>query len=257
MTQQQTLGQRIKVFRQRAKKSQFEFEMDLGMSSGSISRIESGEVNPTKETLEKVSKELGLNQWEFNYLIGKTATPVTKEEVVNAQDSVCDYFKQKGVYAYIVDERSRVWDASVDFLKLFSIDEKMKSSLIGESVVRIMLDDSLGFKKYLNETTRRKLIFNVLTRTFREMSFMDNDEYYQYTLSYILGDSEAKEIWREILSSKPKDLYTLESKNIDFVIKGLKVDMKFSVEPLLNNERFRVVDYIPNSKIIRLMAKLI
>jgi len=55
-----TVGQKIKNFRKRAGKSQFELELDIEASPGSISRIESGEVNPTKETLTKIAEVLKL-----------------------------------------------------------------------------------------------------------------------------------------------------------------------------------------------------
>ncbi len=64
------IGQKIKNFRKRAGKSQFELELDIDASPGSISRIESGEVNPTKETLVKVGEALKLQDYETALLVG-------------------------------------------------------------------------------------------------------------------------------------------------------------------------------------------
>lgn len=55
-----TVGEKIRNFRKRAGISQLELEMRIGTSPGSISRIESGEVNPTKETLLKIIDALDL-----------------------------------------------------------------------------------------------------------------------------------------------------------------------------------------------------
>ncbi len=63
-----TVGQKIKNFRKRAGKSQFELELDIDASPGSISRIESGEVNPTKETLRKIIEALDLKGLEAGAL---------------------------------------------------------------------------------------------------------------------------------------------------------------------------------------------
>ncbi len=63
-----SLGQKIKNFRKRAGKSQFDLELDIEASPGSISRIESGEVNPTKETLMKIVECLNLNELEQSSL---------------------------------------------------------------------------------------------------------------------------------------------------------------------------------------------
>lgn len=59
------LGNRIKQFRNRACISQLELEMRIETSPGSISRIENGQVNPTKETLLKIVEALDLNPFEY------------------------------------------------------------------------------------------------------------------------------------------------------------------------------------------------
>ena len=56
-----SLGQKIKLYRQRAKLSQFELEIEIGASAGSISRLENNLVNPTKETLLHLSQVLDLS----------------------------------------------------------------------------------------------------------------------------------------------------------------------------------------------------
>lgn len=61
-TQQKTydLGNKIRNFRLRAGLSQFKLEELINASPGSISRIENGEVNPTKETLVKIIEVLNI-----------------------------------------------------------------------------------------------------------------------------------------------------------------------------------------------------
>ena len=75
MNSQDKIGEKLKYFRKRAKLSQFELEIMLETSMGSISRIESGEVNPNKETIIKISDILKLNMVEvaslFNLDINK------------------------------------------------------------------------------------------------------------------------------------------------------------------------------------------
>jgi len=51
-----TIGKKVKKFRNKAGLSQIELESMLDASSGSLSRIESGEVNPTKEMLNKLNR---------------------------------------------------------------------------------------------------------------------------------------------------------------------------------------------------------
>jgi transcriptional regulator with XRE-family HTH domain len=57
----QTLGDKIKFYRKRAGLSQLELETRIEASPGSLSRIENGQINPTKETLIKIIDVLRLD----------------------------------------------------------------------------------------------------------------------------------------------------------------------------------------------------
>jgi len=46
-----SIGDKVKNFRKQAGMSQFNLELEIGASTGSISRIENNQINPTKETL--------------------------------------------------------------------------------------------------------------------------------------------------------------------------------------------------------------
>lgn len=65
-----SIGQKIKFYRERSKKSQMELEVEIDASTGSISRMEHGSVNPTKETLVKIVDCLNLNKYEAMNLFG-------------------------------------------------------------------------------------------------------------------------------------------------------------------------------------------
>lgn len=65
-----TLGQKIRHFRKRAGYSQMQLELDIEASHGSISRIESDKVNPTKETIVDIAKTLELETIEIASLFG-------------------------------------------------------------------------------------------------------------------------------------------------------------------------------------------
>lgn len=76
------IGQKIRNFRKRAGLSQMELENMIDMSPGGISRIENGEVNPTKETIQKISNALNLNVVEIASL--QNLEILSPEEVMNA-----------------------------------------------------------------------------------------------------------------------------------------------------------------------------
>jgi len=65
-----TLGQKIREFRKRAGMSQLSLELAIEASPGSLSRIENGKVNPTKETIIDIARVLKLETREIASLFG-------------------------------------------------------------------------------------------------------------------------------------------------------------------------------------------
>lgn len=65
-----TLGQKIKQFRKHAGLSQLALELEIEASPGHLSRIENGQINPTKEIIVDIAKALNLNTKEIASLFG-------------------------------------------------------------------------------------------------------------------------------------------------------------------------------------------
>jgi len=63
-------GFRIKQFRKRAGLSQMELELRINAAFGSVSRMENGITNPTKETLFAIANALELTSIETASLFG-------------------------------------------------------------------------------------------------------------------------------------------------------------------------------------------
>ncbi|MEP7103797.1 MAG: helix-turn-helix transcriptional regulator [Candidatus Dojkabacteria bacterium] len=68
--QSQKIGKKVRYFRLRALISQLKLERLIEASDGSLSRLESGKVNPTKETLFAIAEALDLSKVEIAYLFG-------------------------------------------------------------------------------------------------------------------------------------------------------------------------------------------
>jgi len=73
------IGNKLREYRIRANVSQLQLELSIGASTGSISRIENGLVNPYKETLLKIAEVLNLNFLEKAELLG---IQITTEDLV-------------------------------------------------------------------------------------------------------------------------------------------------------------------------------
>jgi transcriptional regulator with XRE-family HTH domain len=64
------IGETIKLFRKQKAMSQLDLEMKVDLSQGSLSRIETGEVNPTKETLLKIISALNIRVHDAAEILG-------------------------------------------------------------------------------------------------------------------------------------------------------------------------------------------
>jgi transcriptional regulator with XRE-family HTH domain len=65
-----SLGEKIRYYRKRMHMSQLILECSCNLCMGSVSRLESNQINPTKETLVKIVRVLKLNNEEILDLFG-------------------------------------------------------------------------------------------------------------------------------------------------------------------------------------------
>ncbi len=63
-----TIGEKIRLFRKKANITQLDLELKIDAASGSISHIEKGDTNPSKETLVKIIDALNLSPKDAAFL---------------------------------------------------------------------------------------------------------------------------------------------------------------------------------------------
>jgi transcriptional regulator with XRE-family HTH domain len=125
--QTNNIGNKIRIFRKRAGMSQLDLEVAIDASNGMISRIETGDVNPTKETIFKIAEALKLNGIETAELFGiKTISIQPTAETLNENHpdlskilelTTSSWVKLLGVnYATVW-----LWDAESQQLRLESV----------------------------------------------------------------------------------------------------------------------------------------
>ncbi|MCA9386825.1 helix-turn-helix transcriptional regulator, partial [Candidatus Dojkabacteria bacterium] len=83
-----SLSEKLKQYRKKSVLSQFDLETAINASPGSISRIESGFVNPTKETIIAIAKTLNLKTEEIALLFGIDLDNESLEEVLSSLKSI-------------------------------------------------------------------------------------------------------------------------------------------------------------------------
>lgn len=248
------VGDRLRYFRRRSNFSQMQLEIEIEASPGSISRIESGEVNPTKETINKIAKVLKMTDREVDYIIGPLANPATEEEIEKAKEAVKDYFNKKGVLAYLMDDRYRLIDLSKDFYKFLEIDPKLKERLLGQVFINIVLDEKLGIVNTIKDNSNLK---SFLERAYSEMYFMFDDEYYKEFMKTAKENLLTKDLWAEIVKEAPTDFHDFEDRDVNFAVWGVNIKLNYSVERLQKFPRFDVVEYTPSNKLVKLLTKIL
>lgn len=254
------LGSRLKFFRERAHISQFDLEGQMDAASGMISRIESGKVNPSKETVKTMAQKLGLNILELDYLIGTRAEPATEEEILLAKNSVKDYFEKDNVFAYLSDDRWRLFYFSKGFRKIIekllpeNID--LQNDVEGRSIIQVLINPDLGVRQIIDSEYYEKLMLSQLTKFYAMVSFMQDDEYYQEGLKWIMSDPITGKLWTKYIKSE-NNLPNIESRTIPIQIKSLKISMNYFKEELYAHPRFVMVEYKPANKALKFVAKLL
>lgn len=252
-----TLGKRLKFFRERAHISQFDLESQMGAASGMISRIESGKVNPSKETVIGITNILGLIEKETAYLIGDIASPADEQEIKKIKLEIQPYFSNKKVLAYLLDDRNRVIDVSEGFLKFLGWDKGTVEKIHNRTYIEVILDPMFGIKKLLSEKEYPETVESMLNRFYFEMGFMKDDEFYSNTIKTIENEPIANKIWEGILDNPPKFFSTLNSRTVVFKLFGFNVPLVYSIEPMSSNNRFEMIEYTPTSKFVRLLNKIL
>lgn len=256
MTYQQILGTRIRNFRKRAGFSQLALEIEIGSSAGTLSRIENGEVNPTKETLQRISDILELNQREIEYLHGKNFYPASEIEINRAKEEIVDYFKQRGVLAYMLDERNRLIHVSASFLKILELDENVMRKNYLKNWASIIIDDELDLRRFLSDKYYENAIYNVIERFHNDIYFMKDDKSYFDTIKSINNNKVAQCIWDKIVDNPP--VYrTNNHRTIHFNFNGINIPLSYSVENLMDNRRFEIVEYQHSNSLSRLLSKFL
>lgn len=250
------LGQRLNYFRKRAGISQFDLELKLGLSSGVISRIQSGKVNPTKETLLAIASVLKMNSNEIDYVMGRTSTPATDDEIALAYEEVGTSMESK--LSYIVDERWRLCKISKKFGKLMGLTDEEFKQLDKKVVIELMIDPKYKIIEKLDPNSIEDIMRKNLKLYYLWVGYMEDDEIFNATVNTINSFPLSKKIWKEITSKNSIKYELISGKTVNFkLFNKFDIPLIFTYERLLVNSRFEYVEYRPASQFMGIISKLL
>ncbi len=166
---QKHLGQLIQHYRNRAGITQLDLELATEMASGSISRIEQGKVNPTKETIYKIIDYLELSPIEASQLFGIDINYFA--ELLNLANKLQDIDELKDLIQTACDEIVKVLnlpgatiymvEGSRLFYKVMSINNFSKLAL---SILPFPID-RLNYA--LNSEEPNTIVESILTGEYK------------------------------------------------------------------------------------------
>lgn len=246
------IGRRLRFFRERAGYSQFKLETEIGMSSGALSKIENGAVNPTKETLLSIAQVLQMNLKEQAYTFGFRMYPVSQESIAKAKESIYKHYQNPLVFSYFVDDRYRFWGVSKSMQRLLRLSNEEVQARLGKSLIEIALDSDF-MNKFIDTSTYVQTIKNILEIFYAESGFMVDDEIISNTISMIVSHPVASDIWKEVLASSKINLHLVKQRGVTFKIGPVSIPINYSDIPLISDERFTVIEYTVGIKEMKLL----
>lgn len=230
-----SLGRKIYVLREERKLSQSKLEVEAGLSFGTISRIENGVINPTKETIIKIAKALELLDDEYHYLLSPQRSLPNTDEVNKIVDIYSNKIDSSAIPMYLMDCKFRVWywnDRIVELLglsKIADLDEKR-----GQTTMKILLSKDYGVRRRIPIHLFPKIIkeqvdmYKIIVRKYK------NEEIVYKEIRELSKDETFNELWRSELKTNfipiANEFYIYYNSmllSIDIVTSFLNVDNRF------------------------------
>lgn len=238
--QEQPIGAKIHYYRKRAEMSQLDLETAIDASPGSISRIESGKVNPTKETLIAISNALNLTLVERSKLLDIIGLLPTAENVQAAKSEVKDYLNKPGVMAYLIDEWVFLHDVSETFLQFVGITRlHFETQLAGKHLYEVIFNPAYGIKTAIDPDHFAVALSNEMRRTKYEI---DLPTYLPELFAQLMNYPDFAKLWNET-EQTIDTVFSPIAKQVSFVRSGQKIRLYFSREKLKANPRFELIEY--------------
>lgn len=239
------LGRKIYVLREDRSLSQSKLEVEAGLSFGTLSRIENGNINPTKETIIKIAQVLGLHDHEFQYLISPVKSSPDMEEIESIVESLKDDFKSQLVPCYLIDNQFRIWLWNDSILGLFGIDKLVAErnrgittwqmlfhedyniiQRIPKRFIPIIISQMLSTYRTVTEKYKNKPIF------FREFRALKNNHYVSkywidnYDKQYIPFSLDFRFKYNKTIPKIDIQVSNLGLDNRFFIVKYFPMDVK-------------------------------
>lgn len=239
------IGQRLRRFREAKGFTQQQLELAIDASFGHISRIESGKINPTKETLLKITEVLKLDDETIRFLICVELEPVNKQQIQEAIQDTKEYLDLSKYPSFLTDDYFFVHFWNKKMLELFQVNLKFAETFRGMNILAIMLHPK--FREFMSKQRWESLLINDL------VFFMKSVHYFLYPENQVFKDlisslskyPEFLTFWNKAEEMCRKAI--IPGENLIFIGKeNREVSYYMSTINVIHHPRFRIIEYIQN-----------
>lgn len=246
-----SLGRKIYVLREERKLSQSKLEVEAGLSFGTISRIENGVINPTKETIIKIAAALELLDDEYHYLISPQNSLPDIKDVKRIVDVYSSKIDSSAIPMYLMDCKFRVWywnDKIVELLGLSKMTDLEGKR--GQTTMRILLSKDYGvrgripmhlFPKIIKEQVE---MYKIIVKKYK------NEQIVYKEIRELSKDETFNELWRKELKTNfipiANEFYIYYNRvllSIDIVTNFLNLDNRFMLVSYYPRDQLTVEQY--------------
>jgi len=222
------------------------------LSFGHLSRIESGKLNPTKETLLKISQALKLDPRQQSYLFNTVDQPATQEEYEKVFQYVHHFVESSRHAMGISDVCGFIWYMNKEMQKLYGVDESMRQDFLRKIQGIHLLEwlynpDTLGYKTIENESRKNLLLYQTLLFIYLINYFERKDETWLKALVERLQRfSDFVKVWNTAIK-KAESNTPLSQKQLTmrFVVDGEIKGFNCNNTHINKFPRFLVSEFIP------------
>ena len=246
------IGLRLKNFREVKGMTQQELELGIGASFGHISRIESGKINPTKETLLKISEELNLSLKEKLILLDLHTNPASDDEVKAAIEHCAHYFESTQNPVYLADDFWFTFTGNETMLKLIGAPTYGlgKDKFIKEHwrthILQWLFDKRLGVRQRMPVERWEEVAVNQCVYFIGLVDYFlrQGQEWLEGLLEQLEPLEDFARIW-EMAKCEAKRNLERKELSVTYIYHGDWYEFFIANSRVNTRPRFMVVEYVP------------
>ncbi len=238
------VGKKIRHLRKISGLSQMQLEVAANAAPGSISRIENGKVNPSKETLNNIANALNLTPTVRSYLFGASFREPTAEDISKAINEVHPILYSKNSLSYLLNLRSQILCLSEGFKQLCKEHALNPEDLIDKSVLEVFFDPKLATREFFTPRYFDSMGIHILAVVIQERNFLLHEPWWNDHLNRLFEFPDVSRLWKEAKNTSP-NLYTREARTIYFETNKGTLRTELTISSLYSYPDISIVQYNP------------